>query len=97
MSGLNGTHDPALKSWVKSANEAGAEFPIQNLPLGVFRANGPEEYMRGGVAIGDQILDIGACLEKGFFEGDAKEAAQACTGPSLNPLMALGGKFWSAR
>ncbi|MDP6109826.1 MAG: fumarylacetoacetase [Rhodospirillales bacterium] len=96
MSQLNGTHDPALKSWVKSANEAGADFPIQNLPFGVFRANGPEEYMRGGVAIGDQILDIDACLDKDLFEGAAKEAAQACTGLYLNPLMALGGRYWSA-
>lgn len=96
MISLNQTHDPKLKSWVSSANDGKTDFPIQNLPFGVFRANGPEEYFRGGVAIGDQILDISACFDKGLFEGDAKVAAEACKGPVLNPLMALGQRYWSA-
>jgi fumarylacetoacetase len=51
------THDPALKSWVTSANQPGCDFPIQNLPLGVFRPRG-EPHARLGVAIGNEILDI---------------------------------------
>jgi fumarylacetoacetase len=51
------THDPALKSWVTSANQPDCDFPIQNLPLGVFRRRG-EERTRLGVAIGSDILDV---------------------------------------
>jgi fumarylacetoacetase len=55
------THDPALRSWVDSANRPGSDFPIQNLPVGVFQAPG-EARARLGVAIGDFILDIGGWL-----------------------------------
>ena len=57
---LNATHDPALRSWVASANQAGCDFPIQNLPLGRFRPAGTVEPFRIGVAIGDQVLDLKA-------------------------------------
>ena len=49
---LDATHDPLLRSWVASANEAGCDFPIQNLPLAIFRRRGSQEAFRGGVAIG---------------------------------------------
>ena len=55
------THDPALESWVESANEPGADFPIQNLPFVTWRPQG-EGPARLGVAIGDQILDATAAL-----------------------------------
>jgi fumarylacetoacetase len=57
---LNATHDPKLRSWVASANEAGCDFPIQNLPFGRFRTAGSNEAFRIGVAIGDQVLDLKA-------------------------------------
>ncbi|SDF00329.1 fumarylacetoacetase, partial [Variovorax sp. CF079] len=57
---LNATHDPKLRSWVASANEAGCDFPIQNLPFGRFRPAGSGEPFRIGVAIGDQVLDLKA-------------------------------------
>ncbi|WP_395319072.1 fumarylacetoacetase [Variovorax sp. UC74_104] len=60
MTALNATHDPKLRSWVASANEAGTDFPIQNLPFGRFRAAGSSETFRIGVAIGDQVLDLRA-------------------------------------
>lgn len=60
MTALNATHDPKLRSWVASANEAGNDFPIQNLPFGRFRAAGSSEAFRIGVAIGDQVLDLRA-------------------------------------
>ncbi|MBN8754253.1 MULTISPECIES: fumarylacetoacetase [Variovorax] len=60
MTALNATHDPKLRSWVDSANEAGNDFPIQNLPFGRFRAAGSSEAFRIGVAIGDQVLDLRA-------------------------------------
>jgi fumarylacetoacetase len=51
------THDPALTSWVESANDSNCDFPLQNLPFGRFRS--PEDSRwRPGVAIGDQVLDL---------------------------------------
>ena len=57
---LNETHDPALRSWVASAQADAADFPIQNLPFAVFRRRGRGEAWRGGVAIGDRIVDLAA-------------------------------------
>ena len=84
---IDETHDKNRKSWVASAN-GHAEFPIQNLPLGIFRPQG--DGRRGGVAIGDEILDLDAALDAGLFEGEAARAAEAAAGSILNPLMALG-------
>jgi fumarylacetoacetase len=77
---------------VTSANVAGADFPIQNLPFGVFRRAGTNEAPRVGVAIGDCILDIAACFAAGLLKNEAgvHAAAIACTTPSLNALMACG-------
>ena len=60
MTTLNDTHDPALRSWIDSANIANCDFPIQNLPFGRFRRSGSNEGWRIGVAIGDQVLDLRA-------------------------------------
>jgi fumarylacetoacetase len=87
MPNLDDTHSPQRKSWVASANEH-PEFPIQNLPLGVFTP--PGGSARGGIAIGDDIFDLAGALELGLFEGVARQAAEAATGASLNPLFALG-------
>ncbi|MGH7063960.1 MAG: fumarylacetoacetase, partial [Stellaceae bacterium] len=88
MSAIDETHDAGRRSWVASA-QGHSEFPIQNLPFGVFSPKGGG-VPRGGVAIGDMILDLKATLEVGLFDGDARRAAEAATGPALNPLMALG-------
>ncbi len=88
MSAIDETHDPRRESWVASAR-GHAEFPIQNLPFGVFSPSG--EPPRCGVVIGDAIFDLRAALEAGLFSGDAARAAEAATGAALNPLMALGG------
>jgi fumarylacetoacetase len=96
INSINATHDPALKSWVASANEADAGFPIQNLPFAVFRRAGASEDFRGGVAIGDQILDLRAMHALNLLSGSAAEALAACTAPSLNRFMALGADAWSS-
>jgi fumarylacetoacetase len=132
MNVLNATHDPTLRSWVESANSAGMDFPIQNLPFAVFRrrwaggaggggegvggegvANasdsgireaGIAEPFRGGVAIGDQILDLGSpelrALSSGGLVAKASDvvaaAMAACGEPTLNSYMALGPTVWSA-
>ena len=95
MTKLDHTHDAALTSWVASANVAGCDFPIQNLPHGVFRRAGSGEPFRGGVAIGDQILDVGAAHALGLFSGPAAVVAAQAAAASLNGLMALGPKAWS--
>jgi fumarylacetoacetase len=94
MAKLNATHDPARRSFVPSANEPGTDFPIQNLPFGVFRRSGGEP--QGGVAIGDRVLDLRAALAAGLLSGTAAEAAQAAAGRTLNPLMAVGNAHASA-
>jgi fumarylacetoacetase len=88
MMRLNETHDPKRQSWVTSAN-GHADFPIQNLPAGVFSPPGSTER-RGGIAIGDMILDLAAVAEAGFFTGACRDAAEATSSGSLNKLFALG-------
>jgi fumarylacetoacetase len=96
MSRLNETHDPALRSWVDSANAPDTDFPIQNLPFAVFRRRGADEAWRGGVAIGDRIVDLAPAVRAGVCAGAASQAARAACGDSLNALMALGPAAWSA-
>ena len=96
MTNLNETHDPALCSWVESANTPVTDFPIQNLPFAVFRRQGSAEAFRGGVAIGEQILDLAALAAAGVFSAEAAPAVHACAQDKLNDLMALGQPAWSA-
>ena len=90
---LDETHDARRRSWVPAAN-AHPEFPIQNLPLGVFSAAGGAP--RGGIAIGDSILDLKAALDAGLFAGEAEKAAAAAAGATLNPWMALDARLRTA-
>jgi fumarylacetoacetase len=77
---LDETHDPELESWVAGANDPSGDFPIQNLPFGIFRKKGSSGEPRGGVAIGDQVLDLAAVDMR--------------TGPTLNRLAAAGRPTW---
>src|SRR5258708_38882353 len=85
---LDETHDPNRQSWVTSAN-GHADFPIQNLPVGVFSPPGSTER-RGGIAIGDMILDLAAAAEAGLFAGAARNAAEATAPGAPNQLFAVG-------
>jgi fumarylacetoacetase len=69
--------------------EGHRDFPIQNLPLGVFSPPGGIDR-RAGVAIGDMIFDLGAALELDLFAGGARDAAEAASSGWLNELFALG-------
>jgi fumarylacetoacetase len=94
---VNATHNPALRSWVGSANRADCDFPIQNLPFGVFRRIARNEAWRGGVAIGDEVLDLGAVALRERSTGVVAKALAACGGEStLNSFMAMGREAWSA-
>lgn len=85
---INSSHIPSLQSWVESANHQGTDFPIQNLPFGVFQTH--HDSARIGVAIGDQILDLHRCREAGLFELLPEPVHVACAAPNLNLLMSLG-------
>ena len=91
MPNLNKTHDAARQSWVDTANSADTDFPIQNLPYGVFSVDGGAR--RVGVAIGDQILDLTQLEADGILTpgGNAKVFDQGV----INPLMALPQPVWS--
>jgi fumarylacetoacetase len=88
MTDIDATHDPSRRSWVLSAN-GHTEFPVQNLPHGVFTPSG-ESVPRGGVAIGDEILDLAAAQGAGLFSGEAARASALAAAPSLNGFMAAG-------
>lgn len=90
------THDPARRSWVASANAREHDFPLQNLPVGMFSR--PDGAPRPGVAIGDHVLDLTACADLQLIKDEHVAAAlRACTGAgALNPLMAAGKQAMQA-
>jgi fumarylacetoacetase len=98
MTLLDSTHDPALKSWVVSANEDGCDFPIQNLPFGRFRPQqrpGAEtEPLRVGVAIGDQVLDLKLAAGLCPWDDDVSALLQLLAAGDLAAFMALGRPAW---
>ncbi|MEL0605092.1 fumarylacetoacetase [Pseudoalteromonas undina] len=96
MSQINETHDINITSWVESANIKGCDFPIQNLPFAEFRTKNTNEEFRGGVAIGDQVIDLAKLSRLNIFTGDAKTALDAASESTLNTFMGLGSQYWSA-
>ena len=87
---IDHTHDPALRSWVASANAPDTDFPLQNLPLGMFRPAGATGSFRPGTAIGDQVLDLIAAAELGALSESLGAVLRTCEGLGLNSLMAMG-------
>ena len=84
MSGVDETHDAGRSSWVGGA-EPGSDFPVQNLPLGIFsEAKG---LRRPGVAIGDYILDLAALAEGGMLDEEWRDDLRQ---PVLNAWLARG-------
>ncbi len=96
MRPIDFTHDPAAQSWLVSANQPGSDFPIQNLPFGVFRRAGSTEPWRGGVALGDRVIDLGLLVQAGCLPPAAVEAAALAARPQLNDFIALGPSAWQA-
>ena len=85
---IDQTHDSELRSWVEDAN-GHLDFPIQNLPFGIFRPR--DGAPQGGIAIGDHILSLSALAASGLLEGEAQLACVAATGGMLNQMFGLGG------
>ncbi len=94
--GLNETHELGLVSWLASANDSTTDFPIQNLPIAQFKIKATEQAFRGGIAIGDQIVDLKALADKSLFSGLVQDSLVACSQSELNEFMAMGPEAWSA-
>jgi fumarylacetoacetase len=94
MSLTDATHDPLLKSWVPSANAPGADFPIQNLPLGRFRRTGVDEPWSTGVGIGDQVLDLRSAAAHCPWGDDVSALLQPLAEGDLGAFMAMGRTAW---
>ena len=86
------THDRALSSWVESAQAAETDFPVQNLPLGVFR-RAPGEPTRVGCAIGDAVLDLSACADASLLTGLPAALVEAARATTLNAYLALPARL----
>lgn len=93
---LNFTHDPAAKSWVPGAQSLGCDFTLQNLPLGVFVPEGRDPHPRGGIAIGDQVVDLFRLAASGLLAEPAAAACRVAADSTLNAFMAMGKASWQA-
>ena len=91
---IDATHDPALRSWVGSANAPETDFPIQNLPFGRVRpaaeAGAAPAAWRIGVAIGDQVLDLHRAASAIAWPADLQAALVPLATGDLNAFLALG-------
>src|SRR5260370_31065952 len=86
---LDETHDAQVQSWVESANVADSDFPIQNLPFGVFRRRDAGAEARAGVAIGDRILDVSGMRNEGLLAQESVQlAGDAFGSESVDSLVA---------
>jgi fumarylacetoacetase len=92
----DGTHDPALRSWVESANEPGTDFPIQNLPYARFRRRGSDEPWRVGVAIGEMILDLAHAAQQAPWGDGIDPWLDRLAAGDLAGFMKEGPRAWKA-
>ena len=91
---IDETHDPALRSWVASANAPGCDFPIQNLPYGRFRHAVSDDPWRIGVAIGDRILDLKLACEQCPWDAAAYDLLAPLAAGDLKAFMRFGPVRW---
>jgi len=91
---LQATLNPALKSWIESANDPACDFPIQNLPSGIF-SNAVNPAPRAGVAIGEWIVDLAVLAQAGLLTcGNDEGGGNVFAKPRLNDFIALGRDAW---
>lgn len=92
---LNQTHQADLTSWETSAQDSLSDFPIQNLPYGVFKKSENADSSQIGVAIGNKILPLKECLRHNLLEGLTLGLRTAIGSETLNALMAMNIEHWS--
>lgn len=83
-------NNPALKTWVEVP--ANSDFPIQNLPFGIFKPKLGSS--RAGVAIGNYVLDLQVITELGYFDTLYLKDNSVFSKPYLNDFIALGRPVW---
>ena len=88
---MDETHDPKLKSWVKI--EENSDFPIQNIPFGIFCPKGGGD-LHVATAIGNHVVDLALLDEAGAFSGSEVEGTEVFHEPTLNAFMSMGRKAW---
>ncbi len=81
-----------MSSWIESAQASDGDFPIQNLPYGVFQRD--QTPPRCGLAIGDQIVDLFELERAGLLS--AGPGAPVFGEPALNAFMARGAPVWTS-
>jgi len=86
-------NDPSLKSWINA--DSGSDFPIQNLPFGIFKPK-KSIHPRAGTRIGQTIIDLHAISSKGYFKNEGISDARVFDQPFLNDFIALGKPVWQA-
>jgi len=86
---IDATHDRERQTWCPSANDH-AQFPLQNLPLGIFSDG--DGQPRGGIRIGEHVLDLLALADRGLLRGTALEAARLAAQPTFNAFFAAGAE-----
>jgi fumarylacetoacetase len=94
--GLDHTHEPSARSWVEAANSRSTDFPIQNLPLALFKRKAESSVFRGGVAIGDCVLDLSELCASGVLGARELAACLLAAQESLGSLFAAGPETWRA-
>lgn len=91
MTQLDETHSPKLRSWISVSSDS--DFPIQNLPFGVFKPqSGGEAHI--ATAIGECIVDLCELSKAGLFEGPILSQSTALETSSLNEFLSLGRPAW---
>jgi len=91
MDVMDETHDSKLRSWVEV--DANSDFPIQNIPFGIYRPKGGGD-LHVATAIGDYVLDLAHLDDAGLFNGTEVEGTEVFHEPTLNALMSMGRKAW---
>ncbi len=85
------SHDPSRATWIDGQSQKQSDFPIQNLPLGVFRESGEISEGSIGIRILDQVVDLKSLAEEGLLDSLDARIQYAFAAPTLNGWLALSG------
>ncbi len=86
-------NNPQLKSWLPV--EEGSDFPIQNIPYGIFKPRN-RTTPRAGTRIGNHVIDLAAIAEKGYLVDEGVSNPDVFKQSRLNTFIAFGKPVWRA-